>query len=350
MTAVGVRRVALLALLLGLVASGRAAAVALPQVHGDGDAPECRDAALLAQAMFKSASPRVYAPLQLPAGMASELLLGALALDISGGNALLDAGGFEKIPQPDLRSVYWEQAAKADARIVLREANGGWRGDRYALYLPDRAMAQADFLRALASGSGDGLALQLDNAWRPPLVFRLRATGGKWFIDVGQPFAPLDGWRVFAATDGHYAQRCTIVFQPEAVATQARLPGALGDLLRLLDQALGPGNDEGSLQQTARLRNGVLHIVANARLRPWAVSAADAYNTRAEVDAGLARWAVNRQRRALQARIAQVYPEAQRALAAHYQRSQDMPEAKADAEAGRVLDLLLRAHFVFPKH
>jgi len=322
----------------------------LPQISGDAAAPECRDAALLAQAMFNSPSGRVYAPLQLPEGMASELVLGASELDISGGDVLVNAGGFEKVPQEDLRSVYWEQDPAADARIVVRELNRGWRGDQYFLYLPDRTVAQPDFLRALAADDGRAYTTPVDGEWRPPLLFRLRATGGKWFIRMGQPFVPLDEWRVFGLAAGRYVQRCAIAFQPDAAQMDALLPGKLRYLLRLLDETIGPGNDEGTLQQTAWLRNGVQHVVANALLRPWAVSEEDAYNTRAEVDANLSAWAVNARRRALRLRILQGYPGAEHALAEHYRRDLAMPEARADAEAGRVLDILLRAHFVFPKN
>lgn len=326
-----------------------AAGERLPQVSGVVAAPECRDAALLARAMFNSSSSRVYAPLQLPEGMASELMLGASARDISGGDELVSAGGFEKVPQQGLRSVYWEQDPTVDERIVVRESSRGWRGDQYFLHLPGRTVTQSEFLQALAAEDAHAHTTPVDGEWRPPLVFRLRATGGKWFIGIGQPFVPLNEWRVFGAVAGRYVRRCVIAFRPDAVQMDALLPGALRSLLRLLEETIGPGNGEGTMQQTAWLRNDVQHVVANAVLRPWAVSEEDAYNTRAEVDAGLSAWMVNARRRALRARIVQRYPDAERALTEHYRRDLAMPEVKANAEAGRVLDILLRAHFVFPK-
>jgi hypothetical protein len=348
-------RVRILAAGIGLVALATASTVAAagkwPHLTGDAAAPECADARLLARTMFESGAPRVYAPLRIPAAMASELVLGAMDQDISGGDALTASPAFEKIRQGNGRSIYWERAPDADARIVVRERSRGWRGDVYSLSLPDARVEPSEFMRGLAAGEGGHPPHETPIAgeWRPPLVFHSKANGGMWFLRIGQSFVPLDEWRVFGVRSGRYSQLCAITFRPQMGTMEALLPGRVRVLVRLLDETIGPGEGEGTMQQTAWLRNGVQHVIANVALRPWAVSGTDAYNSRDEVDAGLASWAVNAPRRALLSRIERAYPLAGRDLAAYYRSELGMLEDKARAEAARVLDVLFRAHYVFAK-
>jgi len=97
------------------------------------------------------------------------------------------------------------------------------------------------------------------------------------------------------------------------------LPQPVSNLARKLDEALGPGNDEGTLQPTAWIRLGVQHLMANAALRPWALSEADAYHTSREVDSGLVGWAKgNHARSRLYDEIRKAYPAAEKSLAANY--------------------------------
>lgn len=325
---------------------------AWPRLKAEVPRPECDDAYMLARSMFKSATPRVYAPLQIPSSMASELVLGAAEMDISGGGALTTAGGFEKLPNHGGRSVYWETQSKAPVRIVLREIGRGWRGDQYSLYLPDAGSSKSEVLHALESP--DRGSSPYDNPiveeWRPPLVFRSRSDGGKWFIAIGQPFVALDEWRVYGVRSGRYSQLCTIAFRPAVKRMEFLLPARVRELVRLLDQTIGPGRDEGTLQQTAWLRNSVQHIIANTVLRPWAVSSSDAYNSRAEVDAGLRAWAVNRPRFRIRRQILRAYTLAERDLEVNYRTTLGMQNAQARAEATRVLDILFRSHYVFAQH
>lgn len=111
---------------------------------------------------------------------------------------------------------------------------------------------------------------------------------------------------------------------------------------------MGPGNDEGTLQPTARTRLDAKHVLANAGLRPWALVDGNAYNSRSEVDAGLENWAkANSSRRRLYGEILKEYPVAERSLAAYYASAYGLKPQKAQEAAAWVLDLVFRSFFVF---
>lgn len=323
-----------------------AALASLPFATGDISRPECSDAMKLAKAMFQSTAMRLYAPLTIPTGLRSTLVLGASELDISGGNALTSTEDFEKLPQ-DNRNIYWAKETNGALRVVVREAPVGWRGDMYYLYLLDAAVAKDDFLNSINSATGSSSYQPVvSDTWRPPLVFQPPQHEAKWFIDVGQPFQILSDWRVFSSEKGRAI--CTIAFGPSGKDAAEHLPRPVKRLASKLDEALGPGNDEGTLQPTARTRLDAKHVLANAALRPWALVDANAYNSRSEVDAGLEDWAkVNNSRRRLLAEILKEYPAAERSLAAYYASAYGLPPPKAQEVAAWVIDLVFRSFFVF---
>lgn len=322
------------------------ALAALPFASGDTSRPECVDAMKLAREMFQSTAQRLYAPLTIPTDLQSTLILGAYDLDISGGNALTSTEYFEKLPQ-DNRNVYWAKETNGALRIVVREIPVGWRGDMYDLYLLDAAVAKSDFLNSINSASGrPTYQAVVSDTWRPPLVFQHPQHKAKWFIDVGQPFQILSDWRVFSSKDGRAI--CTIAFSPPGKDAAARLPRPVTKLVRSLDEALGPGNDEGTLQPTARTRLDAKHVLANAALRPWALVDRNAYNSRSEVDTGLEEWSkANGSRQRLHNEILKEYPAAERSLAAYYARVYRLQPAKAQEAAAWVTDLVFRSFFVF---
>lgn len=323
-----------------------AALASLPFATGDISRPECSDAMKLASAMFQSTAQRLYAPLTIPTGFRSSLVLGASELDISGGDALTSAEGFEKLPQ-DIRNIHWARETNGALRVVVREVPHGWRGDMYDLYLLDGAVAKDDFLNSINSASGSSpYQPVVSSTWRPPLVFQHPQQKAKWFIDVGQPFQVLSDWRVFSSKGKHAI--CTITFSPPGKDAAGRLPRSVTRLALMLDEALGPGNDEGTLQPTARKRLDAKHVLANAALRPWALVDGNAYNSRSEVDAGLENWAkANSSRRRLYGEILKEYPVAERSLAAYYASEYGLKPQKAQEAAAWVLDLVFRSFFVF---
>lgn len=318
----------------------------LPLAEGDISRPECIDAMKLAREMFQSTAQRLYAPLTIPTGLRSTLVLGASELDISGGNALTSTEDFEKLPQ-DIRNIHWAKESNGALRVVVRENPVGWRGDMYDLYLLDASVAKDDFLNSINSASGGAVYQPIvSGTWRPPLVFRHPQQKSKWFIDVGQPFQVLSDWRVFSSKEKHAV--CTIAFSPPGKDAAGRLPSPVTRLVRKLDEALGPGNDEGTLRSTARTRLDAKHVLANAALRPWALIDGNAYNSRSEVDADLKGWAkVNNSRRRLYGEILKEYPVAERSLAAYYASTYGLQPQKAQEAAAWVLDLVFRSYFVF---
>lgn len=322
------------------------ALASLPFATGDISRPECIDAMKLARAMYQSTAQRLYAPLTIPADLQSTLVLGASALDISGGNALTSTEDFEKLPQ-DTRSIHWTKETNGALRVVVREVPVGWRGDMYDLYLLDAAVAKDDFLNSIKSAPGSSLYQPVvSDSWRPPLVFQLDQLKAKWFIDVGQPFQILSNWRVYSSKEKHAI--CTITFSPLGKDATGLLPRPVTRLAHKLDEALGPGNDEGTLQPTARTRLDAKHVLANAALRPWALTDGDAYNSRSEVDAGLEDWAkVNNSRRRLYSEIRKDYPLAEHSLVTYYANVYGLQPQKAKEAAAWVLDLIFRSSFVF---
>jgi hypothetical protein len=298
--------------------------------------------------MYESIAPRLYAPLVVPKVMQSKMILGAWEREISGGDALDSTAEFEKIPR-DIRSIYWSTGADDGYRIVVREISVGWRGDMYSLYLLDSNIQKSDFVGKIDSASDISLYQPvIFQSWRPPLVFKRGEQGAKWFIDVGQPFEILGDWKVYTSKSRNAI--CTIAFHSTAKDPIALLPKQVVALSKKFDEALGPGVDEGTLQQTARTRLDAEHVLANAALRPWALADGDAYNTRSEVDSGLEEWAkVNRARRRLCDEIKKTYPIAEHALASYYASAYGLQPQKAKEMAAWALDLVYRSYFVFSK-
>lgn len=321
-----------------------------PTVTGNVARPECVDAAALAKSMFYSTASRLYAPLLIPPGMHSTLTLGASELDISGGDALHATDAFEKLPQSTgNRSVYWSREGKAGRRIVIAETPVGWRGDMYSLYSLDATIEKSAFLNSLETPQPNGsTAPIIGNSWRPPLVFQLPDGSEEWFIDVGQPFQILASWNIYSSEATQPI--CTIEFGELSKDSSLRFPVAVRKLANELDDALGPGRDEGTLQPTATLRLQAKHVLANAAYRPWALSDSDAYNLRSEVEAGLENWAKVRGTRArLRAETLKTYPQAERALTAYYVSRFGISVQESAVISPWVLDLIYRSYFVFPR-
>jgi hypothetical protein len=325
-----------------------------PKMSGDVSSPECSDAFLLAKTMFNSKSSRLYAPLSIPDRMKSELVLGASGLDISGGGALeANEDQFERVPQlgnAAIRSVYWGKNAKHGVRIAVKETPLGWRGDMYSLYLLDANVGSNDFLKDTQEDYGKSkYSALVQDTWRPPLVLLLSSSKKIWFIDVGQPYQILADWAVYKETSNGFERGCIVRFRPEGANAMALLPKSVQRVAHLLDETIGPGRDEGTLQPTARLRLQVQHVWANAALRPWALSDSDTYNSTDEVEAGLVAWSQKGPSYSqVRKEILRAYPLAEQDLSGYYIRQFNLPKKKANSLAKWVLDIALRANYTFP--
>lgn len=328
------------------------AAGSLPKLTGDVSSPECSDAFRLAKSMFNSKSSRLYAPLLIPDGMNSELVLGTMALDISGGGAIeANEDIFEKVPQlgnSSIRSIYWEKHAENGVRIAVKETPFGWRGDMYSLYLLEANVEQNDFLKDAQEGYGKSrYSAQIQDTWRPPLVFSSKSRN-TWFVVVGEPYQILAEWAVYTGTPSGFKQACRVKFHPEGENVMNLLPKTVQHFAHLLNETIGPGLDEGTLQPTARLRLQVQHVWANAALRPWALSDSDTYNSTDEVKDGLDAWSQNgHSYRRLHKDILRTYPLAERALGNYYIRQFHLPKRKARSLAKWILDIVFRANYTF---
>ena len=225
-----------LSIALCLLLQSALAFAALPFATGDISRSECIDAMTLARAMFQSTAQRLYAPLVIPAGLQSTMVLGAVELDISGGDALTSTDDFERLPQ-GTRTIYWAKETNGATRVVVNEVNYGWQGDKYSLYLLDAAVAKDDFIKSIDAAPGSATYRSVvSDTWRPPLVFQSIGDKAKWFIDVGEPFQIFSDWRVYSSAEKR--EICRIAFSPLGKDKAGRLPHAVTSLARKLDREM----------------------------------------------------------------------------------------------------------------
>lgn len=326
-----------------------------PSISGRKSSAECVDAMKLARHMYESNAGYLYAPLTLPGSMNSTLALGAMGQDISGGDTLPKASEHfnNETPQPEDVSnpnIHWGKNAENAGRIVVTAAQWGWRGDVYSLYALKGDVTPEQFRQDLKNTDGTHRYKPIiDSEWRPPLVFWSTASHSAWFIGMTDLYETAGSWRVYTPGQTGYKQTCEIRFWPNGGTKAWRLPESVKHLIGLLDQTLGPGNNEGTLQPTARLRLYSLHIWRNVSFRPWALSERETYNTREQVDLGLREWSKNGATYArLYGDIQRTYPKAEADLARYYETQFKIPRSRAKENAHWVLDIAYRSNFVFP--
>lgn len=117
----------------------------------------------------------------------------------------------------------------------------------------------------------------------------------------------------------------------------------------LLDRSIG--RDEAGFQTynpITRQKIAASKAWTNAAMRPWATG--NPYNSREEVDAGLAMWAQKgAANRAEHAEILAQYKRAEKSLAGYYRAQFLMSKDESQATAQRVLDIAFRTYYVFHK-
>jgi hypothetical protein len=164
----------------------------------------------------------------------------------------------------------------------------------------------------------------------------------------GEPYDVLGSWRVLTPEHGR-AALCEVEFHPAFKASPSLLPAEVRRLAALFDDALGPGRDEGTLHPTAALRLGTSIEWANAAVRPWALSD-NAYNSRADVEAGLDKWAEGVPKRAaVRAAIKAHWPMAEKALQRFYSDTYGVRPEVALQMARFALDTIYRGNFTFSR-
>jgi hypothetical protein len=301
-------------------------------------------------------------PIFAPDAKEASIILSRNGYDISGGDGVTsDATSFDRIPfeaAPGRRDfLYWQHSPAHGQRVVIVDSIGGWRGDRYFLFTVEDQLSQVDFMSSYRTSLVAGwvqperfqppLALVLnDFRWSPPLILKTSGTGEFWVIDQGQFEAGFAPWTVYILGSEGLTSQCRIDFASGSVGL-AEMPKAVRHFASLVNEALGPGNDEGTLQPTARIRVGVDEMWAILSERPWALKGAP-YNTRAEVDSGLKEWARDVTSRAdLLHRIAKAYDTSERELALFYVQKFDLKPKDAQAFSAFAIDQMLRSYFVF---
>ncbi|MBO9716296.1 MAG: hypothetical protein J7507_05670 [Pseudoxanthomonas sp.] len=322
-------------------------------MSGDTSSPECVDAMKLAKHMYESDSSYLYAPLTFPSDMEGVLTLGTTERDISGGDALpatSDHFGNEtlKIEGPSELNIHWGHDQGSAGRIVVTADPHGWRGDAYSLYVLKSDVTPDQFRADLESGYyRQSFQPVIYEVWRPPLVFWSNALNRPWFIAINDKYESKGSWTVHAASHG-YQQTCEIRFWPDSSIEASRHPAPIRRLIGLLDQTIGPGLDEGTLQPTAGLRLYASHVWGNLLYRPWALSDSETYNSREQVDTGLREWSKNGATFArIHADIQRSYPQAEAALSRYYETQFKIPRSHAKKCARWALDVAYRSNFIF---
>jgi hypothetical protein len=330
--------------------------MAQPKIVGKANDLNCRVALELATAAFKSDSSSLDWPIAQPASDVAKITLRQNDLDISGGQAVeADGAQFTAIRQSlgDHYSVttFWAKQSSGGNRLALVDQPHGWRGDLYAVYLLDAAVTPEMFaaqLRPIAEGRESVVAPLLGYQWSIPIILQNERSGEHWLIDRGEPGYVMPDWRVHVVSTTEESQPCRIDFGLHQKPF-GELPSAVRRLAAALDEALGPGNDEGTLQQTAGIRIAVHKAWANAALRPWALTD-EPYNNPAEIAAGLASWSrANVARTALLHKIERARSSVEVALAAYYSTHLKYSTASARRLSRQAIDHMVRTYFVFSK-
>lgn len=312
---------------------------------------QCDQALQVAEAMFQSDAFVLYAPPVIPAKSRSILVIGPDGLDISGGDALkADETEFVKLPidgEGSPRSIYWQKTARHGYRLVIWETPFGWRGDMYSLYAIGEEFKPEEFLAETNRNHDNSKFVPvISDGWRPPLIFREKRSGEFWLIDVGEPYQFLADWQIHVCGPAGVKSVCAVQFHPAVKTARSLLPQPVRKLAVLLDQTMGQGENEGTLQSTARLRIDVEQTWANLILRPWALK--EPYNTREEVDAGLKDWSLSGPSYLKHYQsIQQQYPKAEHSLSEYYQTSFHLSPRKAKIQSAYALDIALRSHYAF---
>ena len=311
----------------------------------------CKEALKIAKYAFQSQLHSLALLRELPADNKNTIILSRHADDISGGGALNIKEGYFDIVDADDKdirrhNIFWQKADKGKVRLVLDEYPVGWRGDMYSLYVVNEDISQDTFKAIYANKSNPDLTVLIKDSWNPPLIME-SPDKGIWGISMGQPYEFLSKWKVIIQSEEGIKSPCTIHFRPNVEDSLLLLPKSVEKLGNFLLDTIGDGKDEGTLQPTAHLKIWVQNIWANAALRPWAINR-EAYNTRAEVDEALSKWAKNdKSFTALYNEIYALYPTAQEDLAAYYSERFKLPSQQAKKLAIYIMDIALRSHYSF---
>ena len=306
----------------------------------------------MAKAAFRSDRPSLLWPVAKPIRRTTTVILSQATEDISGGGGINAADDFDvESGGQGKPTVFWRRGKQRASHLAVIDTPFNWQGDWYALYLlsPD-ATANGLLKRVTADVSDKPLTPMLgDNRWAIPLVLTDQKTGQDWLIDRGEPYETLADWKVYEPVGLRLKALCRVSFGLPKEGGLSLLPRAVSRFAAVADEALGPGSNEGTLHPTAGLRLAVKQDWAAAALRPWALTGTP-YNTRAEINRGLERWASgNRKRLAILSQIKKNEIAAEGSLTTYYIAHFGKAPVEARRLSRYVLDHNFRDYFTFSK-
>lgn len=343
-----------------------------PVLVGEESRPECRVAMNMASAAFRSTNALLTWPIPRPDVGLATLVLSRKGRDVSDDSIWADPSVFEKMHidpvsrrmLPGERTmvapiVHWQREARGGGRIVAVEQPHSWRGNLYYLFVVDEELPSDAFAQAYLARRGaaprqpekEAPALRpvlYKNDWQPLTVLRDEQWGNLWVLRQ-EDFDPQQAeWQVHASGPQGFAPVCHIVFNPDGIKGLDRLPPAVRRLASLLDEALGPGLNEGTSHPTERIRGQVAHGWATIADRPWALTDTP-YNSRAEVEAGLTAWAQGVPARIrLHRRLMNSLQPAETALVRFLVDRFAIAKDDASSFSAYAIDHMLRSYFMFP--
>lgn len=331
---------------------------------------DCWDAQMLGRIAYFGTSFVPDIPAGKPLGLGSDLLLmpepaGEAAAEPSGDNDVaaaqpmfsspgaryIIADRFEQAAVDEYRAAYVYKPLVAGKRLAIGLV---WFGDapHYVSYLRPPASTAEEVLKLLETVISDtpNAPVPATHSIFPPRLYRDPVSKQPWLLQREDGATANDRflapWQVLTVGDDGLKARCRIEFHAPGKPLLDALPAPVRQLVRQLEATMGSGKNEGTFQQTARLRNDARYAWINIALRPWV--SASPYNSRSTVDRELAIWgkrAPANQR--AEAQIRKQLVVAETALADYYRRKFDLPAALARRLAAYQLDLGFRSHFVF---
>lgn len=333
-----------------------------PMLVGDEARAECRVALDMATAAFRSTSPLVIWPVPQPDAALASLVLNRKDRDISGGDGIwADPAVFERMQRDEHpfwdMIFHWQREAQDGHRIVVAESPFSWRGSWYSLFLVDATFAPDAFPQAYLDARRANFQQPKDgppipypvlyrDSWTTPTILRDEGSGGFWLLDQGRFYLWQQEWQVHALGAEGFSPLCRVLFH-DGTEGLDRMPAAVRRFAAFADEALGPGLNEGTANPTQGIRSWVAHSWTILADRPWALTATP-YNSREEVETGLAAWAkgVPARIRLHQNLLASLDP-AEDALADFLAARFALDEEEARAFGAYAIDHMLRSYFRF---
>lgn len=319
---------------------------AWPRLEGETGHPECKQALLYADSVFRSQKENVAAPHVPPKEASSRMVLGWFERYLVDTDPEIFSELKPEDPSKSHLTVYWQREPASGYRLAMVNNGHNWRGDNHTLYVVDRSLAFADFANVLDTQQDAGIEeASIPAGVRTPNIYRRQSDGLLWALTLGSRHIPLDSWDVHVPDTRGLRKACTVRFRPDFEHAVELLPAAVRRLAVSLDQAIGSGRIQGTEYHTNILRERVHLAWTNATQRPWATT--HPYNRRAIVDRELETWARRAANRRLLNTIKRQYQPALSALAGHYRKTFGLSPAAARTQARFVLDAAYRSHFVF---